>query len=70
LRGPEGIKSERRPIYEYRCDERLRTNAEGSIHLDKLAYSWLFGGLEHLKIETRFIDEGFASVMGECVFLK
>jgi hypothetical protein len=24
-------------------------------------------GLEHLKIETRFIDERFASVMGECV---
>jgi hypothetical protein len=23
--------------------------------------------LEHLKIETRLIDEKFASVMGECV---
>jgi hypothetical protein len=30
----------------------------------------LIGGLEHLKIETRLIDERFASVMGECVFLK
>jgi hypothetical protein len=25
--------------------------------------------LEHLKIETRLIDERFASVMGECVIL-
>jgi len=25
----------------------------------------LSGGLEHLKIETRLIDERFASVMGE-----
>ncbi len=28
------------------------------------------GGLEHLKIETRLIDERFPSVMGECVTLK
>jgi hypothetical protein len=27
----------------------------------------LFGELEHLKINTRLIDEMFASVMGECV---
>jgi len=27
----------------------------------------LLGGLEHLKIETRLIDERFASVRGECV---
>jgi hypothetical protein len=27
----------------------------------------LRGGLEHLKIETRLIDEGFESVTGECV---
>ena len=26
----------------------------------------LFGGLEHLKIETRLTDERFESVMGEC----
>jgi hypothetical protein len=26
----------------------------------------LCGGLEHLKIETRLIDERFVSVMGEC----
>jgi hypothetical protein len=30
----------------------------------------LLGGLEHLKIETRLIDEMFASVMGEYLFLK
>jgi hypothetical protein len=30
----------------------------------------LFGELEHLKIETRLIDEMFASVMGEYVFSK
>jgi hypothetical protein len=28
---------------------------------------WGSGGLEHLKIETRLIDERFATVMGECV---
>ncbi len=28
------------------------------------------GGLEHLKLKTRLIDEMFASVMGEYVFLK
>jgi hypothetical protein len=27
----------------------------------------LLGELEHLKIETRLIDEKFPSVMGECV---
>jgi hypothetical protein len=30
----------------------------------------LLGELEHLKIETRFIDEMLASVMGEYVFVK
>ena len=47
-----------------RCDERLNSKAEGSTHLP---YTGLCGGLEHLKIETRLIDERFASVMGECV---
>jgi hypothetical protein len=63
----EVIKRElkRRPIYECRCDERLKTKAEGST---RLTYTVLCGGLEHLKIETRLIDERFASVMGECVF--
>jgi len=35
-----------------------------------LVYTGLIGGLEHLKIETRLIDERFPSVMGECVTLK
>ncbi len=56
-----------RPIYECRCDERLKTKAEEST---RLAYTGLLGELEHLKIETRLIDEMFASVMGEYVFLK
>jgi hypothetical protein len=33
-------------------------------------YTGLLGELEHLKIKTRLIDEMFASVMGEYVFLK
>jgi hypothetical protein len=56
-----------RPIYECRCDERLKTKTEEST---RLAYTGLLGELEHLKIETRLIDEMFASVMGEYVFLK
>ena len=50
-----------------RCDERLQVKVEGST---RLPYTRLSGGLEHLKIETRFIDEGFTSVMGECVIQK
>jgi hypothetical protein len=47
----EGIKWDlkRRPIYECRCDERLKTKVEGST---RLSYTGLLGGLEHLKIET------------------
>ena len=33
----------------------------------RLTYTGLLGGLEHLKIETRLIDERFASVIDECV---
>jgi hypothetical protein len=47
--------------------ERLKTKDEESTHL---AYTGLLGELEHLKIETRLIDEMFPSVMGEYVFLK
>ena len=47
-------------IYECRCDERLKTKAEEST---RLVYTGLFGELEHLKIETRLIDEMFASVI-------
>jgi hypothetical protein len=52
----------RRPIYEYH--ERLKAKTEGCT---RLTYTWWRGGLEHLNIETRLIDERFASVMGECV---
>ena len=50
-----------------RCDERLKARVEEST---RLAYTGLMGELEHLKIETRLIDEMFANVMGEHVFLK
>jgi hypothetical protein len=53
-----------RPIYECRCDERLKPKGEESTYL---TYTGFLGELEHLKIETRLIDERFASVMGECV---
>ena len=56
-----------RPIYECRCDERLKTKSEKST---RLGYTGLFGELEHLKIETRLRDEMFDSVMGEYGFLK
>ena len=45
-------------------DERLKTKTEEST---RLPYTGLVVELEHLKIKTRFIDEKFASVMGECV---
>jgi hypothetical protein len=35
-----------------------------------LGYTGLLVELEHLKIKTTLIDEMFASVMGEYVFLK
>jgi hypothetical protein len=62
----ESIKREvkTRPIYECRCDERLKTKPEEST---RLVYTGCLGELEHLKIETRLIDEKFTSVMGECV---
>jgi len=56
-----------RPLNECRCDERLKTKGEKSTCL---VYTGLIGELEHLKIETRLIDEMFPSVMGEYVFLK
>ena len=54
----------RRLIYECRCDERLQVKVEGSTHL---TYTGLRGGMEHLKIEPRLINERFTSVMGGCV---
>ena len=56
-----------RPIYECRYDERLKTKTEEST---RLVYTGLLGELEHLKIETRLIDEMFVSVKGEYEFLK
>jgi hypothetical protein len=56
-----------RRMYECRCDERPKTKAEKST---LLGYTGFLGELEHLKIKTRLIDEMFASVMGEYVFLK
>ena len=56
-----GIK--RRLIYEYRCDERLKTKNEESTHL---VDTGLVVELEHLKTKTRLIEEKFASVRGEC----
>jgi hypothetical protein len=56
-----------RPIYECRCDERLKTKGEEST---RLGYTGFLVELEHLKISTRLIDEMFPSVMGEYVFLK
>jgi hypothetical protein len=50
-------------MHEYRCDERPKVKDEGSV---RLTYTGLYGGLEHLKIETRLKDERFESVMGEC----
>ncbi len=64
----ETIKREvkKRLTYECRCDERLKVKAERST---RLGYTVLRGGLEHLKIETRLIDERFVSVMGECTVI-
>ena len=44
------------------CDERLKTNVEGST---RLTYIGFLGGLEHQKIKTRLIDEMFASLLCE-----
>ena len=56
--------SESKYAFTLPTHERLKTKAEEST---RLAYTVLLGELEHLKIETRFIDEKFPSVMGECV---
>jgi hypothetical protein len=56
-----------RPTYECRCDERLKTEGEKST---LLVYTGLLRELKHTKIKTRLINEMFASVMGEYVFLK
>ena len=45
--------------YECRWDERLKTKAE---EFTRHGYTGFLGGLEHLKVETRLIDEKFANV--------
>ena len=49
-------------MYECRCDERLQTKSK---EFTRLAYTGLLGGLEHLKIETRLIDEKIVNALGE-----
>jgi hypothetical protein len=58
----KSIKGEpwRSPLYDCRCDEKLKSNPEGST---RLTYTGLLGGLENLKIKTRLVDERFASVL-------
>ncbi len=51
-----------KPIYEFRCDERLQTKSEV---FTRLGCTLLCAELEHLKIDTRLIDEKFVSVKGE-----
>ena len=51
-------------VNECRCDERLQTKTK---EITRLGYTGLVVELEHLKIETRLIDEKFANVMGEYV---
>ena len=51
-------------MYEYRCDERLQTKTK---EFTLLTYTGLVVELEHLRIETRLIDEKFSNTMGEYV---
>ncbi len=59
----ESVKPEvkRRLIYEYRCDERLKTKNEESTLLGDTG---LVVELEKLKTKTRLKDEKFTSVKG------
>jgi hypothetical protein len=53
-----------RPTHDCRSDERLEPKYD---EFTSLTYTGFLEELEYLKIETRLIDEKFASVMGECV---
>ncbi len=61
----ESIKRESkiRGIKKCRCDERLQTKTK---EFTRLPYTGLVLELEHLKIETRLINERFPNGMGEC----
>jgi hypothetical protein len=50
-----------KPIYECRCNGRLKTKK-----FTHLSHTGLVVELEHLKIKTRLTNEKFASVKGEC----
>ncbi len=52
-------------LYECRCDERLRLKPKAK-KSTRLAYTGLCGGLEHLKIETRLINDRLTGVMSDC----
>ncbi len=58
----ETIKQElnKRLLCDCRCDERRKTKDERST---RLVYTVFRGGLEHLKIQTRSIDEKFPSTL-------
>jgi hypothetical protein len=65
---PTGIERDlqRRPIYECRCDERLKSEDEGSTrpvpHATQFIHwvaDWVARGTGHPKIETRLIDESY-----------
>jgi hypothetical protein len=62
----ESIKRELkiRCLYECRCDERLQSKTK---EFTVLTYTGLVVELEHLKIETRSINEKFTNSMGEYV---
>ena len=57
-------KIKMRSIYECRCDERLQTKVK---EFTRLVYTGLLGGLEHLKIETRLINEKIVNTLSEYV---
>ena len=57
-------------LYEFFDQPNLSRFLYFFLQLQIMGYTELLGELEHLKIETSLIDEMFASVMGEYVFLK
>jgi len=61
----ESIKREPkiRGTNKCRCDERLQTKTK---EFTRLPYTGLVFELEHLKIETRLINDLFTNAMGEC----
>ena len=62
------IKRELKGIHTLECgcryNERLKAKTDGSMCLTYTGLRW---ELEHLKMETRLIDESFECVMGEFV---